>query len=313
MFILPQLPRKRNLFIAFWRLNLYNVRGDIMVLYTFNDYCKERFGEKLYKLSLDGGFSCPNRTSRTEGGCAFCAGGSGFFAADDIEQAKAQVADKFKGDRYIAYFQSYSGTFAPAEQLRRLYAPILDRPDIAALAIGTRPDCLPPETVKLLGELSAKKPLFIELGLQTANDQTAAQFNRGYPTKMYFEAVDALKKHPNIHVVAHLMIGLPGEGKKELLESVEAFNRSGADGVKFHLLHILKGTPYETQYRAGNIRVLTMEEYADLLIVALKALRPGTVVHRITGDGPKALLVAPLWSGDKKRVLNYLNKRISQE
>ncbi len=283
-----------------------------MKITTFNDHCIKTFGEKLYKLSLDGGFTCPNRKSRTEGGCAFCAGGSGFFTAADIDAAKERVTQKFKGERFIAYFQSYSGTYAPTERLEALYAPILEREDIAALSIGTRPDCLPPEAVALLGRLSARKPLFIELGLQTANDTTAASFNRGYPTSLFFEAVAALKQYPNIHVVAHLMIGLPGEGEQELLETVQAVNRAGVDGVKFHLLHILEGTPYADLYRAGHIVPLTMEQYGDLLIAALKALRPGTVVHRITGDGPKKILLAPLWSGDKKRVLNYLKKRIEQ-
>ena len=277
-----------------------------MKILTFNEFCQKTYGKKLYKLSLDGGFSCPNRKSRAEGGCAFCAGGSGFFSADSIEQAKAQVANKYKGDEFIAYFQCYTNTYASAEELRALYSPILEREDIFGLAIGTRPDCLPPETVALLGELSERKPLFIELGLQTANDETAKAFHRGYDTACFFEAVRALKKHPNIHVVAHIMIGLPGEGKKELLETVEAVNRAGVDGVKFHLLHILKGTEYERLYYEGKIHPLTMEEYGDLLIAGLKALKPETVVHRITGDGPKKLLVAPLWSGDKKRVLNYL-------
>ncbi len=283
-----------------------------MKIYTFNDYCKDRFGEKLYKLSLDGGFSCPNRKSRTEGGCAFCAGGSGFFTADEIDKAKEQVSKKYKGERYIAYFQSYTCTYAAAEELEALYSPVLDRADIAALAIGTRPDCLPEDVVALLGKLSEKKPLFIELGLQTASDKTADAFHRGYPTACFYEAVKRLKRYPNIHIVVHLMIGLPDEGEKELLESVEAVNRSGADGVKFHLLHILKNTSYEALYREGKISPLTLEQYADLLIKALRALKPGTVIHRITGDGPKKILIAPLWSGDKKRVLNYLNKRIQE-
>ncbi len=282
-----------------------------------NDYCIKTFGEKLYKLSLDGGFSCPNRISREAGGCAFCAGGSGYFAAaGEIEAqlaaAKAQVAGKFKGERYIAYFQSYSGTYAPLARLRTLYLPLAERKDIAAIAIGTRPDCLSEEIVEFLGELAQKKPLFIELGLQTANDKTASAFGRGYPTARFFEAVESLHRRPNIHVVAHLMIGLPGEGEKELLDSVAAINRAGVDGVKFHLLHILKGTVYERLYREGQISALSMEQYGDLLIAALKALKPETVVHRITGDGAKALLIAPLWSGDKKRVLNYLRKRISE-
>ncbi len=283
-----------------------------MKIITFNDYCIKTFGEKLYKLSLDGGFSCPNRISREEGGCAFCAGGSGFFSAAEIELAKAQVARKFKGDRYIAYFQCYTNTFAPAEQLRALYTPILTREDIAALAIGTRPDCLPEETLALLGELSAIKPLFIELGLQTINDQTAKDFNRGYPTALFFEKVKKLKRYPNIHIVAHLMIGLPGETKEDLLRSVSAINEARIDGVKFHLLHILKGTHYEQLWREGALQTLSLAEYGDLLIEALQALDPDIVVHRITGDGPKKLLLAPLWSGNKKHVLNTLNKRIQQ-
>lgn len=288
-----------------------------MDIYTFNQHCLDTYGEKLYKLSLDGGFTCPNRISRSEGGCAFCAGGSGFFNTqgsieEQILQAKAQIGDKFKGRRYIAYFQSYTNTYAPADQLRTLYEPVLAREDIAALAIGTRPDCLPRETVELLGALSEQKPLYIELGLQTANDQTAENFGRGYPTARFFEAVAALKEYPNIHIVAHTMIGLPGEDEKELLDTVNAVNQAGVHGVKLHLLHILKGTAYATRYIDGEISVLTMEEYGDLLIAALKALKPGTVIHRFTGDGPKALLIAPLWSGDKKRVLNYLNKRIAE-
>lgn len=283
-----------------------------MKIYTFNEYCKDTFGEKLYKLSLDAGFSCPNRISRTEGGCAFCAGGSGYFSAAQIDAAKEQVAQKFKGEHYIAYFQSYTNTFAPLEKLKELYLPIAAREDIAAIALGTRPDCLPPEVVAFLGELSQMKPLFIELGLQTANDATAQRFGRGYPTAQFFEAVSALKAYPGIHIVAHIMIGLPGEDEADLRNTIDAVNRAEVDGVKLHLLHILEGTPYAELYRQGKIDPLTLEQYGDLLILALKALRPHTVIHRITGDGAKALLLAPLWSGDKKRVLNYLNRRIQQ-
>ena len=288
-----------------------------MKIYTFNEHCLDTYGEKLYKLSLDAGFSCPNRLSRQEGGCAFCAGGSGFFnptgtLEQQIEAAKEQVKDKFKGGRYIAYFQSYTNTYAPTEQLRALFTPIALREDIAALSIGTRPDCLPQETVAFLGELSQIKPLYIELGLQTAKDSTAEQFGRGYPTSRFTEAVKALKQYPNIHIVAHLMIGLPNETKEDLLETVRTVNEAGIHGVKLHLLHILEGTPYADLYRAGTIKPLSLEEYADLLLAALKALKEGTVIHRFTGDGPKALLLAPLWSGDKKKVLNYLNKRIKE-
>lgn len=288
-----------------------------MKIYTFNEHCLDTFGQKLYKLSLDGGFSCPNRQSREKGGCAFCAGGSGFFnpsgtIEEQLEAAKAQVREKFKGNRYIAYFQSYTNTYAPLQTLRDLFFPLIQKEEIAALSIGTRPDCLPPETVALLGELSERKPLYIELGLQTIHDSTAEAFGRGYPSSCFYEAVKQLRACPNIHIVAHLMIGLPGEGKKELLETVRAVNEAGVHGVKLHLLHILEGTPYADLFRAGKIQPLSLEEYADLLIAALKELNEGTVIHRFTGDGPKALLLAPLWSADKKRVLNYLNQKVKE-
>ncbi len=286
-----------------------------MQLYTFNDYCQDRFGEKLYKLTLDGGFSCPNRADRQTGGCAFCGGGSGFFTepgpiAEQLESAKKRVADKFKGERYIAYFQSYTGTFASPERLRELYRVPLEREDIAALAIATRPDCLGPEVLQILAECAARKPLFIELGLQTARDDVAEAFGRGYPSSRFETAVATLKEIGNIHIVAHLMVGLPGETPEDLVQSVEFINRCGVDGVKFHLLYIVENSLYAELYRQGKIGVLSLEEYSQWLAAGLKALKPGTVVHRITGDPPKAELIAPLWCGDKKRVLNTLNRMI---
>ncbi len=287
-----------------------------MKLYCFSDYCRSVFGEKLYKLSLDGGFTCPNRDGAVSfGGCSFCDGGSGYFTApgtieQQIEQQKKQLSKKYKGGRYIAYFQSYSATYRPVSELECLYSIPLNRPEIAALAIATRPDCLPPETLRLLGAISHVKPLIVELGLQTIHQQTADGFHRGYKTAVFDQAVRALKGEP-IHVVAHLMIGLPGEGKEQLLASVRHLNRLGVHGVKFHLLHILKDTAYEKAYEQGTLSVLSMEEYGDLLCAALAVLDPGIVVHRITGDGPKDRLIAPLWSTDKKRVLQYLRDRIS--
>ncbi len=286
-----------------------------MKLYTFNDYCRDQFGEKLYKLTLDGGFSCPNRASRQTGGCAFCGGGSGFFTdpgriSVQLELAKKRVAQKFKGGRYITYFQSYTGTFAAPDRLRELYALPLERPEIAALAIATRPDCLGPEVLAVLTECAEKKPLIVELGLQTARDDVAERFGRGYPSSLFAEAVANLKKIPGIHIVAHLMVGLPDETPADLVRSVNFIQQCGVDGVKFHLLYIVENTPYASLYRAGKLKVLTLEDYSHWLAEGLKALRPDMVVHRITGDPPKAELVAPQWCGDKKRVLNALNQKI---
>ncbi len=286
-----------------------------MKLITFNDHCRERFGEKLYKLTLDGGFCCPNRKDRSSGGCAFCGGGSGFFTdpgpiEEQLESAKKRVAEKFKGERYMAYFQSYTGTFDRPERLWERYRIPLEREEIAAIAIATRPDCLGPEVLEVLKRCAAQKPLYIELGLQTARDDVAESFGRGYPTARFEEAIAALRSIGEIHVVAHLMIGLPGEKPEDLIRSVEFINRCGVDGVKFHLLYIVENTPYAALYRQGKLSVLSLEEYTQWLAAGLKALKPETVVHRITGDPPKAELIAPLWCGDKKRVLNTLNQMI---
>ncbi len=279
-----------------------------------NDYYREKFGCKVYKLSLDGGFTCPNRDgSLGSGGCIFCTG-SGEFAeggtepiALQLEKAKARVASKNKGGKYIAYFQAFTGTYAPIERLRELYTAAMEPEDIVGLSIGTRPDCLGEDVLALLEELNKIKPISVELGLQSIHEKTACYIRRGYGAEVYFSAVQNLKAR-NLEVVTHLILGLPGESREDMLESTRAAVQAGTDGVKFHLLHVLRGTDLARDYAAGKFSCLSLEEYGALLKDCLALLPEKTVLHRITGDGAKRDLIAPLWSGDKKRVLNYLRR-----
>ena len=281
---------------------------------TASEYYKQRFGCKVYKLSLDGGFTCPNRdgTLGTKG-CLFCSeAGSGEFAehgeiSRQLEQARHRVEKKIKDGKYIAYFQAFTNTYAPAETLRRLYLEAIAPEEIVGLAIGTRPDCLGDDVISLLKEINRIKPVTVELGLQTSCEKTAVLIRRGYPLSVYTDGVRRLKQ-AGIEVVTHIIIGLPGEGKEEALATTKACVDAGTDGVKFHLLHVLKGTDLERLYLGGKYTPLTMEAYGEILKACVEILPPETVVHRITGDGAKKDLVAPLWSGDKKRVLNYLNR-----
>ena len=282
----------------------------------FNDYCKETFGCKVYKLSLDAGFTCPNRDGTLDTrGCIFCSAyGGGEFAqgqcesiALQLEKAKERVSNKIKNGKYIAYFQSFTNTYAPVETLRRLYEQALAPEDVVGLVIGTRPDCLPGDVVALLGQLNKVKPVMVELGFQTANEETARYIRRGYENRVYTHAVAQLRRE-GIHVVTHIIIGLPGETAADAIATTKAAVEAGTDGVKFHLLHVLRGTDLEKEYLAGKFHCLELEEYAAILKQCLALLPPQTVVHRITGDGAKRDLIAPLWSADKKRVLNYLNQ-----
>lgn len=282
---------------------------------TANDYYKEKFGCKVYKLSLDGGFTCPNRDGTLGfGGCAFCTPeGSGEFAEKpgqgiprQLERAKARVADKCRSGKYIAYFQSFTGTYGPVDKLEALYRAALEPEEILGLAIGTRPDCLPEETVALLKELNRFKPVSVELGLQTANDAVAQDMNRCYDTWQYVDAVRRLKD-AGLEVVTHIILGLPTETEKDMLLTTKTALEAGTDGVKFHLLHVLRGSRLEERYARGEFACLTLEEYGAILKKCVALLPPEIVVHRITGDGARRELVAPLWSLDKKRVLNYLN------
>lgn len=286
---------------------------------TLSEHYRETFGCKVYKLSLDGGFSCPNRDGTLgTGGCIFCSG-SGEFAeggpdpiAVQLERAKGRVAAKNKGGKYIAYFQAFTNTYAPVERLRRLYLEAIAPEEILGLAIGTRPDCLGEDVVALLKQINCIKPVSVELGLQTIHDSTARYIRRGYGAEVYFDAVKRLKA-AGLEVVTHIILGLPGETEKQMLETTRAAVEAGTDGVKFHLLHVLRGTDLEKAYAAGEFQCLTMEEYGHILKQCVHLLPPEVVVHRITGDGAKKDLIAPLWSADKKRVLNYLNKLLEPE
>lgn len=282
---------------------------------TLNEHYRQRFGCKVYKLSLDAGLTCPNRdgTLGTDG-CIFCSGfGSGEFAeggpepiALQLQRAKARVSGKIKEGKYIAYFQSFTNTYAPVETLRKLYFDAIAPEDIVGLAIGTRPDCLGENVLNLLREVNRVKPVSVELGLQTIHEETARHIRRGYRTEVYYDAVKRLKE-AGLEVVTHIILGLPGETTEMAAQTTRAVVHAGTDGVKFHLLHVLKNTALAEEYARGNVKVLTMEEYGQWLKACLEEVSPEIVVHRITGDGAKRDLIAPLWSGDKKRVLNYLH------
>ena len=280
-----------------------------------SDHYREKFGCKVYKLSLDGGFTCPNRDGTVgTGGCIFCGGdGSGAFAekccesvAVQLEQAKLRVQDKNKGGKYIAYFQSFTNTYGPVEKLRRIYMEAIAPAYIVGLAIGTRPDCLGDDVISLLEEINRIKPVSVELGLQTVHEETARYIRRGYETAVYYDAVRRLKA-AGIEVVTHIILGLPGETVEMMQQTTRQAAAAGTDGVKFHMLHVLRGTDLAREYEAGKIHVFSLEEYGAVLKQCMLTLPEHIVIHRMTGDGAKKDLIAPLWSGDKKRVLNYLH------
>ena len=280
----------------------------------------EKFGEKLSKLALDGGFTCPNRDGTLGSrGCIFCLGGSGAFAekpresvTEQIERAKARVEKKNPGGKYIAYFQSYTNTYGSPEKLERLFTEAISHPDVAALSVGTRPDCLPKETVELLSRLNRIKPVWVELGLQTVHEKTAEYIRRGYPLSVYDDAVLRLKA-AGLYVITHMIIGLPGETPEMIYETAKHIGKSGADGIKLQLLHVLKGTDLEHDWREGKFETLSMEEYIEILEGCVRRLPPNMTIHRLTGDGDKKSLIAPLWSADKKRVLNAINEAFRQD
>ena len=291
----------------------------IRVYKDLNTYYRERFGYKVYKLSLDGGMTCPNRDgTKGKTGCIFCSEkGSGEFAepfcediAIQLENAKKRVEHKCPSGKYIPYFQSFSGTYAPIEHLRKIYFEAIKPDYTVGLSIATRPDCLPREVIDLLAEINKTKPVFIELGLQTVHGSTSKYIKRGYETKVYFEAVEKLKK-TGVNVVTHIILGLPNETEEMMLETVRRVGKV-SDGIKFHLLYVVKGTPLEEEYKRGKIKEYTLEEYAKLLKKCIALLPKNVVVHRITGDGDKKNLIYPLWTADKKRVLNYLRKFLAE-
>ena len=281
---------------------------------SLNDALRAQFGCKVYKLSLDGGMTCPNRDGTCgTGGCIFCGkSGGGDFAAsgDDIPRQLAEAKDRVaaKGpSKYIAYFQSFSNTYAPVERLRALYEAAMAPEDVVALSIATRPDCLGEDVLALLAELNRKKPIWVELGLQTIHPATARYIRRGWDLPVFDEAMKRLKAL-GLTVVVHMILGLPGETAAMMYDTVEYIGRSGADGIKFHLLHVLDDADLLADYRAGRFRTLELDEYVRLLAECVRRTPPHMVIHRLTGDGAKRHLVSPLWSGDKKRVLNTVHR-----
>ena len=287
--------------------------------YSLNRYLRETFGEKVYKLALDGGMSCPNRDGKLDTrGCIFCsAGGSGDFAegrcgtvAEQIEKAKARVRGKSDARKFIAYFQSYTNTYAPVEYLEALFSEALAEESIVALSIGTRPDCLGDEIIALLERLNKIKPVWVELGLQTIHADTARSIRRGYPLPVYEDALRRLKA-AGLTVIVHVILGLPGESRERMLQTVDYL--AGAhrpDGIKLQLLHVLEGTDLAKDWRDGKFQTLEMEEYFDILFECIGHLPRDMVIHRLTGDGPKKSLLAPMWTADKKRVLNTMNREL---
>ena len=290
-----------------------------MMYKTLSQHYREQFGCKVYKLAIDGGFTCPNRDGTVGfGGCIFCSGsGSGDFAEagnsvkEQLEKAKARVAFKNKNGKYMAYFQSFTNTYGPVEKLEALYRAAMEPEEIVGLSIGTRPDCLPAETVALLQKLNGIKPISVELGLQTIHEASVNYIRRGYDTAVYLDAVQRLKA-AGIEVVTHIILGLPGETPEMMEATTRAAVDAGTDGVKFHLLHVLSGTDLAKDYAAGKFQCLSLPEYAEILKQCITLLPPHVVVHRITGDGAKKDLIAPLWSADKKKVLAYLNEYLAK-
>ncbi len=284
---------------------------------TANMYYREKFGSKVYKLSLDAGFTCPNRDGKIDNrGCIFCTG-SGEFAKscqNDIvkalEDAKKIVEKKNKGGKYIAYLQSYSNTYDKVENLRKIYYDAISPDYIVGLNIATRPDCISDEILDLLSEINFIKPVAVELGLQTSNEDTADYIRRGYKNFVYSDAVKRLKSK-NIEVITHIIIGLPNETEQDAINTTEFAVKSGTNGIKFHMLHVMKNTDLAYEYEKGTFKCLELEDYAKILKHCIDILPKDIVVHRITGDGAKSGLIAPLWSADKKRVINYLNKYLN--
>ena len=290
-----------------------------MKYYSLNNYLRDTFGEKVYKLSLNAGFTCPNRDGTIDTrGCIFCSkGGSGDFAessalsiTQQIEEGKKRVSSKIKSGKYIAYFQAFTNTYAPIDTLKEKFYEAITHKDIVALSIATRPDCLGNDVLSLLEELNKIKPVFVELGLQTIHEKSAEYIRRGYTLDVYDKAVRGLKKI-GVNIVVHVILGLPYETKDDMLETVKYVCQSDIDGIKLQLLHVLKNTDLEKDYTAGKFKTLEFDEYLDIIKSCVEIIPENIVIHRLTGDGAKKDLIAPLWSADKKRVINAINKALS--
>lgn len=284
--------------------------------YSLNEYLKNTFGEKVYKLSLDLGLTCPNRDGTLDTrGCIFCHNGSSHFAECgeninvQLEKAKKRVESKTDAKKFIAYFQSFTNTYAPADYLDKIFTEVINRDDIVAISIGTRPDCLPADILDLLEKLNRIKPVWVELGLQTANEKSAEYIRRCYPNSVYENAVKELKNR-GITVITHIIIGLPNETKEDIFNTVDFVVKCSTDGVKLQLLHILKDTDLYEDFKRGLVVPLTLDEYMDILFGCIERIPENVVIHRITGDAPKKYLIEPLWSADKKNVLNTINREM---
>ncbi len=289
---------------------------------TVGEELKARYGKKIYKIALNGGCTCPNRdgTLGTRG-CIFCSGaGSGEFAenaglsiTEQIERGKKRVAAKMpeQGGGYIAYFQAFTNTYAPLERLRSMFLEAIEHPDVMILSIATRPDCLPEAVLDLLEEMNRIKPVWIELGLQTVHEQTAEYIRRGYPLQVYDQAVQNLQKR-GLYTIVHVILGLPGEERADMLETVRYVRDSGVQGIKLQLLHVLQGTDLALEYEAGRVPVMDLDTYTDLVADCVALIGDKLTIHRLTGDGSRRSLIAPLWSTDKKRVLNTVRRKIKE-
>ena len=286
--------------------------------HSLNYFLRNKLNEKIYKISLDGGFTCPNRDGKVaKGGCTFCsARGSGDYAGSRILSINEQFNDrkkmmekKWKDGKYIAYFQAYTNTYAPVEELRQKYEEAISQENVVALSIATRPDCLDDDVVDLLEEISKKTYLWVELGLQTVNDESARNFNRGYDFEVFKEGIKKLQDR-NIEVVVHTIFGLPGETKEDMLKTIDYVAHSGAQGIKFHLLHLMKGTQMVKQYETGELELLSQEDYIDLICKGIAMIPQEMVVHRLTGDAPRESLIGPMWSLKKWEVLNSIDKAL---
>ncbi|EES47820.1 TIGR01212 family radical SAM protein [Clostridium botulinum] len=286
--------------------------------HSLNYFLREKFGEKVFKISLDGGFSCPNRDGKvSKGGCVFCsARGSGDYAGsrnysitNQFNNVKTMMANKWKSGKYIAYFQAYTNTYAPVDELRQKYEEAINQEGVVALSIATRPDCLEDEVLDLIEELSKKLYVWVELGLQTINDKVAKKINRGYDLKVFDDAIARLKER-NIDVVVHSILGLPGESQDDMLKTIDYIAHSGAQGIKLHLLHLMKDTKMVELYESGELQFLSQEDYIKLICKAVSMLPKEMVVHRLTGDAPRDLLIGPMWSLKKWEVLNAIDKTL---
>lgn len=284
--------------------------------YSLNYFLRQKFGEKVFKISLDAGFTCPNRDGRVStGGCIFCsARGSGDFAGtkdnlvEQFYEIKKVMNKKWKEGKYIAYFQAYTNTYAPVDVLREKYYSILDLDDVVGIAIATRPDCLPDDVLDLLQEIAKEKYLWVELGLQTIHEKTAQLINRGYSLEIYKDAIRKLKER-NIDVVTHAILGLPGESREDMLETIRFIAETETQGIKLHLLHVMKGTAMAKLLEKGEMKLFDMDEYINTIVDSVEILPENMVVHRLTGDSPRDLLIGPMWSLKKWEVLNAIDKR----